>query len=81
MGMIGAAVDRRAELSAQYKACETTAMRLRVATELRLLEQSIARLYRQVSTDVPAPQSVTSMKAQRAANARWKRERLAAQSS
>ena len=74
--MIGSEVDRRVELSAQYEACESTATKLKIATELRLTEQAIARLYRQVSTDVPQPMSVTSLKAQRAANSRWSRERM-----
>jgi hypothetical protein len=76
LAMIGAAVDRRVELSAAYEACESTGAKLKVATELRLLEQSIARLYKQVSTDLPAPMSVVGQKAQRAANARWDRERM-----
>jgi hypothetical protein len=76
LGMIGAAVDRRMELSEAYEACESMAAKLKVATELRLTEQAIARLYKQVSTDLPAPMSVVSQKAQRAANARWDRERM-----
>lgn len=76
IGMIAAAVDRRVELSSAYAVCDNVNVKLKLATELRLLEQSIGRLLRQVNTDVPAPQSVTSMKAQRAANSRWNRERM-----
>jgi hypothetical protein len=76
ISMIAAGVDRRVELSAAYAACDNVNVKLKLATELRLLEQSIARLYRQVSTEVPAPQSVTSMKASRAAHSRWDRERM-----
>jgi hypothetical protein len=79
--MIAAEVDRRVELSAQYAACDNMNTRLKIATELRLLEQAIARLYKQVSTEVPAPQSVTSMKASRAAHSRWDRERMKQQGS
>jgi len=75
IGMIGSEVDRRVELAASYEACESTATKLKIATELRLTEQAIARLYRQVNTEVPAPMSVTSLKAQRAARSRWDRER------
>jgi len=81
IGMIGSEVDRRVELSAQYEACESTATKLKIATELRLTEQAIARLYRSVSTDVPQPMSVVSQKAQRAANARWTRERMSQNSA
>jgi hypothetical protein len=52
------------------------AMKIKLATEIRLTEQAIARLYKQVSTDLPAPMSPTSLKAQRAANSRWDRERM-----
>lgn len=76
LAMIGAAVDRRVELSAAYEDCETTATKLKLATELRLLEGAISRLYRQVSTELPAPMSLTSLKAQRAVNVRWDRERM-----
>jgi hypothetical protein len=76
LGMIGAAVDRRVELSAVYEACESMGTKLKLATEIRLLEQSISRLYKQISTELPAPMSVVSQKAQRAANARWTRERM-----
>jgi hypothetical protein len=76
IAMIAAQVDRRVELSAQYAACENTNTKLKIATELRLTEQSITRLFRQVSTEVPQPMSVTSLKAQRAANSRWNRERM-----
>jgi hypothetical protein len=61
--MIGAAVDRRVELTAAYEACESVSAKLKVATELRLTEGAIARLYRQVSTDLPQPLSVVSQKA------------------
>lgn len=76
IAMIAAEVDRRVELTANYEACDNVATKLKIATELRLTEQAIARLYRQVSTDVPGPMSVTSMKAQRAARSRWDRERM-----
>lgn|GEM_PF-5030579 len=57
--MIAGEVDRRVELTAQYEACDSTATKLKIATGLRLTEQAIARLYRQVSTEVPQPMSVT----------------------
>jgi DNA-binding Lrp family transcriptional regulator len=80
IGMLAAGVDRRVELSAQYAACDNVNVKLKIATELRLLEQSIARLYRQVSTEVAAPRSMTSLKASRAAHSRWDRERMKQQS-
>jgi hypothetical protein len=63
IAMIAAEVDRRVELAVSYEPCESTTTKLKIATELRLTEQAIARLYRQVSMDVPAPMSVVSRKA------------------
>lgn len=77
LAMIGAAVDRRVELSATYQRSRTPmAMKIKLATEIRLTEQAIARLYRQVSTEPFLPMSGTSLKARRAANSRWDRERM-----
>jgi len=79
--MLGAAVDRRVELSEQYEQCrdrKDLGVRVKLAAELRLLEGSISRLHRQISTEVPQPMSLTSRKAQAAANARWTRERMKA---
>ncbi len=75
IAMIAAQIDRRVELSAAYEASESMATRLKIATELRLTEGAIARLYRSVSTGVAPPMSPTSQKAQRAARSRWNRER------
>ena len=44
---------------------------MKISAELRLTEASIARLLKQVSTDAPQPMSLRSVKAQRAARARW----------
>lgn len=76
IAMIAAEVDRRVELSAQYSACDNVNTKLKLATEIRLLESSIARLYRQVSTEVPAPMSAVSRKAQHAARSRWNRYQM-----
>jgi hypothetical protein len=77
--MLGAAVDRRVELSEQYAQLrdrKDLGLRIKLAGELRLLEGSISRLHRQISTEVPQPKSLTSIKASRAARARWDREAM-----
>ena len=77
LSMIGDAVDRRVELSEAYGQCEPGSLaQVRLATEIRLTEGAIGRLFKQISTEVAAPLSVTSIEAQRAANARWNRERM-----
>ncbi|OBG36199.1 hypothetical protein [Mycolicibacter heraklionensis] len=78
--LISADFDRISDLRAAYAtAAEAGEVKIQVklSTELRLLEQSVARLLRQVKTDLPAAPSVTTLKARRAANARWERERAA----
>jgi hypothetical protein len=77
--MLGSAVDRRVELSEQYAQLrdrKDLGLRIKLAGELRLLEGSISRLHRQISTEVPQPKSLTSIKASKAARARWDREAL-----
>jgi hypothetical protein len=53
----------------------TTSMKLRVklSAEIRLLEGSLARLLKQIKTDVPEADSRTTVKARRVARARWDR--------
>ena len=70
-------VDRREELQAAYDESEQVRVRIALATEIRLTEQGIGRLLRQVATDVPAPMSITSLKASKASKARWDRVRAA----
>jgi hypothetical protein len=45
--------------------------RVKLSAELRLLEGSLARLLKQVKTDVPAPESQVTIQARRAAMKRW----------
>jgi hypothetical protein len=46
---------------------------VKLSAELRLLEASVGRLLRPVNVDMPAPASLRTQKAQRAARARWDR--------
>jgi len=79
IGMLADAVDRRVELSKQYAQLrdrKDLGLRIKLAGELRLLEGSISRLHRQITVEVPQPKSIMSIKASRAANARWDRVRM-----
>lgn len=73
LSLIADHVDRQVELQAMYEACEQTRTKLAIATELRLVQSAIARLLKQIDADPaePAPMSVRSRKAQKAANSRW----------
>lgn len=53
-------------------------VQIKLSAELRLLEQSAARLLKQIKTDLPEPESSTTRRARSAANSRWDRVRGAA---
>ena len=74
--MIAETIDRRAHLQHRYDNCDPTDARnlVRLSTELRLLDSTVSRLLKSVETDLPAPMSRRSAKAQRAARARWDRD-------
>jgi hypothetical protein len=72
MELIAANIDRTADLRARYADAEETKVRIKLSTELRLLETALARLLRQVDTE-PPQLSRRSQQAQRAARARWDR--------
>lgn len=72
--------DRISELRSAYTtAAEAgeTKLQIKVSTELRLLEQSAARLLKQIKTDLPtAPEGRATVKNRNAANVRWERDRF-----
>jgi uncharacterized protein YqeY len=76
--LIASTIDRKCDLTGDYEQADTPALRVKLSGELRLLENSLARLLKQVQTEVPAPMSSVSRKAQKAANTRWDRERARA---
>lgn len=71
LALIAAALDRGTDLAADYRRAEDAKSRMQLSAELRLTEQAIARMLKQVKTDIPLPMSITSLKAQRASRARW----------
>ena len=74
---VAANIDRRVDLARDYESSTEPKVRVKLSAELRLLENAVARLLREVNTDVPAPESQTTIKARRAVRARWDRERNA----
>lgn len=69
-GLIADSIDRRVSLQQRYASCDDTRLSLSIAVELRLLEASIARLLKQIKTEMPVPPSAKSRKAAAAANTR-----------
>lgn len=74
LGLIQTAIDRKHDLTADYAGATEAKTRVKISAELRLLEAAVARLVKQVHTDIPAPMSRRSQKAQAAARVRWGKE-------
>ena len=68
-------VDRRADVAARYDRARDTKVKLKVSQEVRQLDKAILFLLNAIRTDIPAPESLTTLKARRAAMARWDRQR------
>jgi hypothetical protein len=71
IGLISAQIDRKCELLEAYEEADDAKVKCKLSGEARLLETSIARLLRQVKTDVPGPESQKTRDARRAVRARW----------
>jgi hypothetical protein len=71
-------IDRKVELYGLYRDAEDAAAKTKLSAEVRLLENSISRLLKGVSTDVPTVpryESQASRRAQHAALQRWAGDR------
>ncbi|MGO9157051.1 hypothetical protein [Mycobacterium sp.] len=65
-------VDHIADLTIDYRDAPDAKTRVKISTELRLLDSSLVRLLKQIKTDVPAPaESRITVKNRAAARARW----------
>ncbi|WP_336672007.1 hypothetical protein [Tsukamurella sp. USMM236] len=65
--------DRKCEILDLYHGCDDAGLKLKLSAEARLLEGSIARLLKQVRTELPPSESQKTVKARAAADARWRR--------
>jgi len=77
LGLISDEIDRKERLLDAWEESTDSKVQCKLSAEARLLEQSIARLLRLIKTDLPARESNKTVKARRAANARWGRENAA----
>jgi hypothetical protein len=73
LSQISSILDRKAEFLELYQAAEDVKTKLKLSAEIRLLEQGAARLIRSIETDIPETASLRTIKARRAARARWDR--------
>jgi hypothetical protein len=65
--LIADTIDRHVDLAAHYAAAEDTKTKVKLSAEMRLLENSTARMLRLIQTDIPQPESQTTLKARHAA--------------
>jgi hypothetical protein len=73
--MLARTVDRRAGLAARYDKLRDIKVKVKVSVELRQLDNTVVKLLKAINTEVPQEDSVTTIKARRAANVRWDRAR------
>src|ERR1700692_893394 len=71
ISMAADAIDRGMELAAAYAEAVDVKNKIKVSREIRLQEMATTRLLSKVSTAVPAPESLRSIKARNAVNKRW----------
>ena len=71
LALIADTIDRKTDLTALYHAAEDIPTQVKLSAEVQLLEGSLARLLKMVQTDIPQPETMTTIKARRAARARW----------
>ena len=73
--MLANGYDRRARVAALWAEATDVKLLVRLSNELRQCDTAIARLLAKIKTEVPQADSVASMKARRAVNVRWDKER------
>ena len=78
LGQIASILDRKAEFLTSYAEATDLKVRLKISSELRLLEQAAARLIKGIKTDIPQPESLRTIKARAAVRRRWDRDTLRA---
>ena len=78
LAQIASVLDRKTGFLAAYEDASDVKTRLKISAEVRLLEGLAGRLVQLVKTDMAVSESTTTMKARRAANRRWERDRNAA---
>ena len=72
--MIGASIDRRVDVVKLYEATTDAKLKVKLSQEIRLLDAAVVRMLGTVKTETPPPMSLRSVKAQRAAYARWAKD-------
>lgn len=73
LDLICADIDRISDLQKAYDEATEVKVKVKLSTEMRLLESSVARMLKGFKTDLPPAETNTTQKARRAARTRWDR--------
>lgn len=71
LDLICANLDRISDLNADYLEATEVKVRIKLSTEMRLLEASVARMLKGFKTDLPPAETQKTRSARRAADIRW----------
>lgn len=75
--MLANTIDRRARVGTLYEQATDPKVIVKISLELRQLDGAVMKMMRSINTEVPQHDSLTTIKARRAANTRWEKERNA----
>jgi hypothetical protein len=75
--MLANTIDRRARVGTLYEQATDPKVIVKISVELRQLDGAVMKIMKAIKTEVPQQESMTTVKARRAANTRWERERNA----
>ena len=75
--LISANFDRISDLRADYEACTEAKFEGEVVDRAEAVGDGGGQVLKQIKTDMPAPDSKKTVRARRAANARWEHENAA----
>jgi hypothetical protein len=74
LGLISDEIDRKEAILEAWRESTDPKVQCKLSAEARLLEQAIARLLKQIKTDLPPRESNRTIQARRAVNTRWRRD-------
>ncbi len=69
--ILAATIDRRERVIGFCERTRDRKLVVKLSAEIRQLDTAVGRLLKQIRTDVPQPESLTTIKARRAVNTRW----------
>lgn len=75
LDILASTIDRRVRVAAMCAQSDDAKVVVKLSVELRQLDNTVVKILKTVNTEPPAAPTLTSIKARRAINTRWDRER------